>query len=145
MLEKVIDLTKTDLPQAFIDDELGRMRSQFEQQLASLQVNMDQYLKQSGKTQEELEKQWEPQAIKQAVMEVALAQIAHEEKIDVSDEEVEEELGRAEPSVRSQFADPRQRQYLAYSLWRQKVLKFILETVGQNSQPAKSKAESKKK
>jgi trigger factor len=121
------------------------MRAQFEQQLASLQVSMDQYLNQSGKSQDELEEQWKPQAIKQAVMEVALAQIANDEKIDVTDEEVEAELDRAEPGVRQQFNDPRQKQYLAYSLWRQKVLKFILATIAENSKSAKAKNETKKK
>jgi trigger factor len=133
VLEQIIAMTKVDLPPAFVDDELNRMRSQFEQQLASLQVSMDQYLQQSGKTREEIEEQWKPQAVKQATMEVALAEIAHQSKIQATDEEVEAELAKADSQVRAQFADPEQRYYLTYSLWRQKVLKYVLSTVAENS------------
>lgn len=145
VLEEIITMTKTDLPQAFIDDELSRMRAQFEQQLASLQVNMDQYLQQSGKTQAELEEQWKPQAKKQATMEVALAEIAHSSNIQASDDEVEAELAKADPKIKSQFADPQQRYYLTYSLWRQKVLRYILDTVANNSsQDRSTKSKAKK-
>lgn len=133
VLEKLIEDTEADLPQAFIDDELNRMRAQFEQQLSGLQISLDNYLKQAGKTQEELEQQWQPQAVKQATLEVALAQVANDQKIDVTDAEVDEELEKADPRVRAQFNDPQQRYVLSYSLWRQKVLRHILDTVAKNS------------
>jgi FKBP-type peptidyl-prolyl cis-trans isomerase (trigger factor) len=121
-----------DLPQSFIDDELNRMRGQFEQQLASLNVNIDQYLQQSGKTMEQLEEQWKPQAVKQATMEAALAEIANHTGVNVSDDEVEQELAKADSRVRAQFSDPQQRYFLMYALWRQKVLRHILDTVASN-------------
>jgi trigger factor len=133
VLEKIIDMTEVDLPQAFIDDEIGRMRSQFEQQLQALQVTMEQYAEQSGKTVAEMEEQWKPQAIKQATLEVALAEIANQEKIEITDKEVDDELAKADAKIRAQSADPRQRQYLAYSLWRQNVLRKILDTVSKNA------------
>jgi trigger factor len=136
VMEEIIKLTTADVPQAFIDDELNRMRSQFEQQLSSLQVTMVQYLEQSGKTQEQMEAQWQPQAVKQALLEVALAEIARQDKVEITDEQVEAELAKVDAKVRVQFNDPQQRQYLAYSLWRQNVLKHILETVEKNSREA---------
>lgn len=138
VMEQLISMTKADLPPAFVEDELSRMRNQFEQQLASVNMTMKQYAEQSGKSVEEIEDQWKPQAEKQALMEVALAEIAHQQKIEASEAEVEAELAKAEPKIRAQFADPQQRYYLTYSLWRQKVLRYILETVADN------KAEDKK-
>lgn len=144
VLEKIIDLTKVDLPEAFVEDELNRMRGQFEQQLAAIQIKLDDYLQQAGKTKEELEAAWRPQAEKQATMEVAMAEIAKDSKIDVTDEDVEAELAKADPKLRSQFADPEQRYYLSYSLWRQKVLRYILDTIAGNSESQSAKGKGQK-
>lgn len=132
VMEELISLTEADLPPAFIEDEMNRMRSQFEQQLSGLNLTFAQYAEQAGKTVEEIESTWKPQAEKQAMMEVALAEIAHQEKIEATEAEVDAELEKAEPKLRQQFSDPQQRYYLMYSLWRQKVIKHILATVKDN-------------
>ena len=131
VLDELIAMTKTELPQAFVDDEISRMRAHYQQQLQSLGVSMDDYLKQAGKTQAEMEDQWKPQAEKQATMEIALAEIAKRENIDVSEAEVEAELAKVDAKTQAQFQDPQQRYYLTYSLWRQKVLKHILDSLQQ--------------
>lgn len=131
VLDELIAMTKTELPQVFVDDEISRMRSHYQQQLQGLGVSMEDYLKQAGKTQSEMEDQWRPQAEKQATMEIALAEIAKREDIQVEESEVEAELAKVDEQTRAQFQDPQQRYYLTYSLWRQKVLKHILNTLEQ--------------
>lgn len=129
VITKLIEMTKTELPEAFIEDELSRMRSHYSQQLQAMGIGMEDYLKQSGKTQEELEEQWRPQAERQATLEVALGEIARKEDIQVDESEVDEELSKVDEKTRAQFNDPQQRYYLTYSLWRQKVLKHVLDAV----------------
>ena len=129
VLEELIKMTKVELPDAFIEDELSRMRAHYQQQLAGLGITMDQYLQQAGKTQEQMDEQWKPQAIKQATLEVALAEIAKQEKIDIDPAEVDAELAKVDEKTRAQFNDPQQRYFLTYSLWRQKVLNHVLEAV----------------
>ncbi len=129
VLDELIAMTKTELPPAFVEDEISRMRSHYQQQLQGVGITMDDYLKQAGKTQAGLEEQWRPQAEKQATMEIALAEIAKQEDIQVEESEVEAELAKVDDKTRAQFQDPQQRYYLTYSLWRQKVLKHILNTL----------------
>ena len=129
VLEEVIGMTKVDLPEAFIEDEIARMRSHYQQQLEGLGITMDAYLKQSSKTQAEMEEQWRPQAEKQATLEVALAEIAKQENIQVEESDVEAELANVDERTRTRFQDPQQRYYLTYTIWRQKILKHILETL----------------
>jgi hypothetical protein len=50
----------------------------------------------------------------------------------MTDEEVDKELESVDKKTRAQFADPQQRYYLTYSLWRQKVLRHLLEAVEEN-------------
>lgn len=133
VISQLIEMTKTELPDAFIEDELSRMRAHYQQQLQSMGIGMDDYLKQAGKTQEELENQWRPQAEKQATLEVALGEIAKNEDIQVTDEEVDEELSKVDERTQAQFKDPQQRYYLTYSLWRQKVLKHVLDAVEESN------------
>ena len=134
ILDALISMTKVDLPDAFIEDELSRMREHYEHQLAAMGYSMEQYVEQSGKSQEEMEEQWRPQAIKQATMEVALAEIANREKIELSEEELDAELAKADAATRTKFRDPDQRYYLSYTLWRQKVLHHLLEMVERNGE-----------
>lgn len=132
VLDEVINQTKVDLPEAFIEDELSRMRGHYQQQLSALGVTMDDYLSQAGKTQAEMEEQWRPQAIKQATLEVALAEIAKQENIQITDAEIDEELAKTDSKTQAQFEDPQQRYYLSYTLWRQKVLKHIISQIEAN-------------
>lgn len=133
VLEALIDMTKADLPEAFIEDEIARMGATFEQQLQSMNISMQDYLTQAGKTKEEIEAQWRPQAEKQAMLEVALAEVAKQADIQIEDKEVDAELAKVDDRTRARFQDPQQRYYLTYSLWRQKILKHILEAIEKNT------------
>jgi trigger factor len=132
VFDALINMTKTEVPEAFIEDELSRMRANYQTQLQSLGITLDDYLKQAGKSQSEMEEQWRPQAEKQATLEIALAEVAKRENIDVDEAEVEAELAKVDEKTRAQFQSPQQRYYLTYSLWRQKVMKHILDTVEKN-------------
>lgn len=129
VVTKLIEMTKVELPEAFIEDEISRMRAHFEQQLQGMGITLDDYVKQAGKSLDELEEQWKPQAEKQAALEVALGEIARKEDIQVEESEVDEELAKVDEQTRSQFDDPQQRYYLTYTMWRQKILKHVLDAV----------------
>ncbi len=134
VMQALIDMTKVELPEAFVEDELSRMRANYQQQLSSLGITMEDYLKQAGKDQAEMEAQWRPQAEKQAILEVALAEVAKKQDIQIEESEVEAELAKVDAQTQARFADPQQRYYLTYSLWRQKVLQHILDAVNKSGQ-----------
>jgi trigger factor len=127
VIDEFIGQTKAELPDVFISDELRRMRDQFNQQLASVGISLEQYLSQSGKTDQDLDDQWRPQAEKQAMLEAAMVELASQENLKVDDEEVDAELAKVDDKTRAQFADADKRFYLNYTLWRQKVLRKLFE------------------
>jgi len=63
-------------------------------QLQGMGMTMDQYLAQIKKTIDDLEKEWEPQAIKRIKAALALEEVAKEKEIEVKNEEVEEQMNK---------------------------------------------------
>ena len=70
------------------------MINEFEMQLQGMNLTFEQYLQQIGKSFDELEKEWEPQAIKRIKAALALEEIAKEREIEVPSEEVEAEMNK---------------------------------------------------
>jgi FKBP-type peptidyl-prolyl cis-trans isomerase (trigger factor) len=57
-------------------------------------MTFDQYLMQIKKTIDDLEKEWEPQAIKRVKAALALEEVAKEKEIIIPNEEVETEMNK---------------------------------------------------
>ena len=93
-IEALIELSDVELPEVLIHEELHKMISEFEMQLQGMGMNFEQYLGQMGKTLDELEKEWEPQAIKRIKAALALEEVVKEEEINIPSEEVEAEMNK---------------------------------------------------
>lgn len=94
LIEALIEATQVELPEVLIHEELHKMIGEFEMQLQGMGMTFDQYLGQIGKSVDELEKEWEPQAIKRIKAALALEEVAKEKEIEVPSEEVEAEMNR---------------------------------------------------
>ena len=94
IIEALIEVTVVELPQVLIHEELHKMISEFEMQLQGMNMTFDQYLLQIGKSLDELEKEWEPQAIKRIKAALALEQVAKDWEIEIPSEEVEAEMNK---------------------------------------------------
>jgi len=93
-IEKIIENTEVEIPEVLIHDEIHKMFHEFEHQIQSMGMNMDQYLEQIKKKREELEKDWEPNAIKRVKSAMALNQIVKEEQIALPSKEIEAEMNK---------------------------------------------------
>ena len=94
IIEELIKVTEVELPEVLIHEELHKMINEFEMQLQGMNLTFEQYLQQIGKSFDELEKEWEPQAIKRIKAALALEEIAKEREIEVPSEEVEAEMNK---------------------------------------------------
>ena len=63
-------------------------------QLSGMGMTFDQYMKQIGKSIDDLEKEWEPQAEKRVKAALVLEEVAKEKEIEVKSEEVEAEMNK---------------------------------------------------
>ena len=91
-VQKIIDKSKMDIPEAMIDTQCETMIEEFAQRIAQSGLSMDQYLQFSGLTVDALKEQVRPEALSRIQSSLVLEQIAKEENIEVSDEEVDAEI-----------------------------------------------------
>ena len=91
-VQKIIDKSKMDIPEAMIDTQCETMIEEFAQRIAQSGLSMDQYLQFSGLTVDGLKEQVRPEALSRIQSSLVLEQIAKEENIEVSDEDVNAEI-----------------------------------------------------
>ena len=97
--------TPASLPYAFVakivaadgqhvDTETSRMLQEFEQNLSQQGLNLELYTQLSGQDENALREQMKEDALKRVRTNLTLRQIADEENIEVTDEDVDAELNR---------------------------------------------------
>ena len=124
VLEAIAEKTKTELPELLIESEIDKTYSQFAENLQSMGLEVNDYLKRIEKTEEDLRKEWCPEGEKRAKIQLVINQIALEEKITPSKEEVEKESKHLIEQYKD--ADPRRVEiYVETMLVNEKVLQLL--------------------
>ena len=77
------------------------MFREFEMNVRKMGLEPDKYLEKLGKAADELKKEWRGQAEKRIKGALALKEIAEKEKIEISDEELEEETNKVLKNISS--------------------------------------------
>jgi trigger factor len=93
-LQKIIDKSEMDIPEAMISTQCESMIEEFEQRLSQSGLTLDQYMQFSGMTMDKLNEQVRPEALSRIQSSLVLEQIAKEEKIEVTDEDIDAEISR---------------------------------------------------
>jgi trigger factor len=91
-MEKVMEANEVEAPVTMVNDEIDRMINDFQQQLAYSGMRLDDYFKYTGTAMGELREQVRPDAEKSVKTRIVLMGIVGQEKLDVTDEEMEAEL-----------------------------------------------------
>ncbi len=94
ILEAIVENADAELPEVLVEGEVRRMIAEFGNQAAMMGMKLEDYLAKLGKTEEELGREWLPQARKRILSELAIAKIAEENDIKPDQKEVEEEMNR---------------------------------------------------
>ncbi|MFZ2188516.1 MAG: trigger factor [Candidatus Moraniibacteriota bacterium] len=93
-LDEIVKNLEGELPDVLVADELNRMVQEFEGQIQSTGMTLDNYLEKLKKTKAELLKEWEPQAEKRIKSALALKEIAKLEEIKLDSAEIEAEMNK---------------------------------------------------
>ena len=131
-LQKVFSvLLKTvsvNIPAILIQDETDRLLSRLIEQVNRLGLTIEKYLESLGKTSEQLREEYQKQAEDSLKLELVLSQISEEQKITVSEEEVEKMI-KAVPDEKTQksFDTPEQRAYIRQLLRKRAVIDNLLK------------------
>ena len=134
ILEELVKETKIELPKILVDAELEKMLVQFRGDIEqALRQSSGQagnvwgdYLKQAGKTEDEIKIDWRDKAEERVKTELIIFKIAEVEKVEPSKEDVEHEAEH----LLQHYPDAdavRVRLYVYNALRNQKVIEFLSE------------------
>lgn len=92
VVEKAVELSEVDVPQGMIEAQVENELNDFGYRLQMQGLNLEQYLELTGSDAEGMKDQFRPMAEKRVSSDLVLEAIAEKEKIEVSDEDIDEEL-----------------------------------------------------
>ncbi len=90
--EALLEKTSMDVPQILIDSEIEKMMFRLKTDVENAGIVFPEYLKSISKTEDDIKKEWEADAIKKASLELMIFEIAKEEKMKLDEKEIETEV-----------------------------------------------------
>ena len=136
VIEAVVGVSQAEFPPVLVEVETDRL---LDQQARWLQASggLEEYLRQTKKTGEELRGELRPSAIKRVTRSLVLEKIAGEEKIEAGDAEVTAELGKLAQTttgnkgeVRKLLDLPQTRRSVEQAIIRHKTIERLVEIAG---------------
>ena len=92
VIKAVCEKMKVEIPSGMIEMEIDNMLKDIENRLSYQGLKLEQYLQMMGKTEEDMRKEYEPQAIEGIKSRLALEAVIKAEKIEATDKEIEEKM-----------------------------------------------------
>lgn len=134
ILEKIVEGSRfDDIPEILVDAEAHKMIHELEDSVAEKGLEFDKYLKNIGKSRNQILLDFAPQAVKRIKTAIAISEIANKEDIEVSEEEIDKEIEKVleiykdEPDMRERVHQEESRQYLKRTLQNRKAIKLLKE------------------
>jgi FKBP-type peptidyl-prolyl cis-trans isomerase (trigger factor) len=130
-LKKLIDALlakyKFEVPPMLVESEINRSLARLLDQVERLGLQLEDYLKQVGKSGDELRAEYHTAAQDNLRMEIILARLAHEMNIEVSDEEIMAMINTSgDEKTQAQLSTPEQKQYIRGILEKRKTIDALL-------------------
>ena len=132
VIKAVCENVKVDIPSGMVETEVDNMLKDIEQRLSYQGLKLEQYLQMMGKTQEEMKKEYEPQAIESIKSRLMLEAVIKAEKIEATDEEIDEKLKEMAKNYGKEndeefLKNENVRNYIKEGLTSEKALEFLVK------------------
>ena len=132
VIKAVCENVKVDIPSGMVETETENMLKDMEQRLSYQGLKLDQYLQMMGKTKEEMQKEYEPQAVEAIKSRLALEAVIKAEKIEVADTEVDEKIKEMAKNYGREndeefLKNENVRNYIKQGLESEKAMEFLVE------------------
>ncbi|MBE6015446.1 MAG: trigger factor [Lachnospiraceae bacterium] len=127
------DNAEMDIPEPMIDTQVTYLIDNFSRRLMQQGLSIEQYMQFTGLTQEAMRDQMKPEAVKNIRSRLTLEAIVEAEKIEVSDEQFEEELEKMATNYGMKIEDlkaqvtPEEVKEIKMDLAVEKATAFLLE------------------
>lgn len=145
-LKKIIDKSTMELPEAMIETQCENMINEFAQRIAQSGLSMEQYMQFSGMTIDGLKEQVRPEAETRIKSSLVLEQIAKDENIEVSEDEINAEIEKMaaqygmEADKLKEYLGDAEKESIKRDLAVTKAVDLIMENVKERAK-AKTKKE----
>ena len=130
-IKAVCEKVKVEIPSGMVEMEVENMLKDFDQRLAYQGLKMEQYLKMIGKKEEEMKKEYEPQAIEAIKSRLVLEAIIKAEKIEASEKEIKakmEEMAKNYGKKVEEISENENlKRYLKEGIESEKAIDFIVK------------------
>lgn len=93
-VDKAIENVEMEIPDAMLNTQVRQMMNDFASRMQSQGLTMEQYFQFTGMTAEKMQEEMKPQALKRIQTRLVLEKIAETENIEVSEDEVNEEISK---------------------------------------------------
>ena len=135
-----------ELPEAMVDTQCETMVEEFAQRIQQSGLSMDQYLQFSGMTLDKLKEQVRPEAVSRIQGSLVLEQIAKEENIEVSDDDINAEIEKTakmynmEADKLKEYMSDDDKKSMSNQIKIQKAVELVMDNIKERAK-AKTKKE----
>jgi trigger factor len=151
LINAVVEQAKVAYPPVLVDLEINRILNEQNRQLQLTGQGMDQYLKSINKTAEQLQEELRPVATKNVTASLVLSKIAGEEKIEVTESDIENGISNMTRNVaadkkeefRKLLDTPQTRESLKQSLKTRQTIERLSE-IAKNTGETKQEPKEEK-
>ena len=146
-IQKIIEKSKMDIPEAMIETQCETMLDEFAQRITQSGLSFEQYLQFSGTDVNGLKEQVRPEAVKRIQSGLVLEQIAKEENIEVSDADIDAEIEKMataygmEADKLKEYMGEAEKKSMKNDLAITKAVELIMDNVKERAKAKKKDAE----
>ena len=132
VIKAVCENVKVDIPSGMIENETEDMLRNVESRLSYQGLKLEQYLQMMGKTDEEVKKEYEPQAIETIKSRLMLEAVIKAEKIEATEDEILEKMKEMAKNYgksddKEFMENENVRKYIKSGLESEKALEFLVK------------------
>lgn len=129
VIKTLLETVKFTIPKILIEEEVEDRLAQLLDKIDKLGLSLEGYLGSLSKTVQELRAEYQEQAKNTIALELILEAIAQEQKVVISEKQVDEVINaaKADPSLKSKLASPQQRRVIASVLRRRGSLDSLVK------------------
>jgi trigger factor len=149
-IQKIIDKSKMDIPEAMIDSQCENLIDNFSQRIAQSGLTLEQYLQFSGLNMDGLKAQVRPEALSSIQSSLVLEQIAKEENIKATDEDIDAEIEQMAAGYGMKAEDLKnyigesERKSIGRDVQMKKAADLIMENAKERAKPKKKEDKEEK-
>ena len=132
-VDKAIENAEMEIPDAMLNTQVRQMMNDFASRMQSQGLTMEQYFQFTGMTAEKMQEEMKPQALKRIQTRLVLEKIAETENIEVSEDEVNEEISKMaemykmEADKLKELVGEREMEQMKKDMAVQKAVTFVAE------------------